>query len=65
VKKCKPKILWAKKTSILAPCPLALQPFGNLRHIVEYRSSSKSTRKIEFTTHFEQKFTMGSYGATI
>jgi hypothetical protein len=49
------KILRAKQTSFLAPWLLAL---GQFSHVVAHRSSSNNTRKIEFTAHFEQIFTM-------
>jgi hypothetical protein len=38
---------------------------GNFNHVAAYKGSSKNTRKNEFTTHFEQKFIMGSYGVGI
>jgi hypothetical protein len=40
-----------------------LQPLGSFSHMAPYRNSKKNTKKKEFATHFEQKFTM--YGVRI
>jgi peroxiredoxin len=66
-KKWKTKILWAKQTSFLTPCPSALQPLGSFSHMVAYRSSSKNTQKMNLEpilnktsprAHMESEFHM-------
>jgi hypothetical protein len=50
------------QTSFLAPCPSILgqfQPHGFLQEL------QRKYKKNEFKTHFEQNFTMDSYGVGI
>jgi hypothetical protein len=58
VTSCKTKILRAKQTSFLAPCPLALgqfQPHGCMQKLL------RKHKKNELNTHFQQNFITCSY----
>jgi hypothetical protein len=48
-KKWKTKILWAKQTSLSAPCPL-----GSFNHMAACRSSSKNTGKMSLIPVFNK-----------
>jgi hypothetical protein len=61
-KKWKSKILWAKQTSFLAPCPFNPWAVLTTRKIQELL---KKYRKNELKTCFEQNFTTGSYRVEI
>jgi hypothetical protein len=53
-KKWKTKILWAKQTSFLAPCPSTVQPLGNFSCMAACRSSSENIWKMSLIPIFNK-----------